>query len=75
MNWTRIHNRVWRSHCDRYEINALVKVDGKGFDYAAMHDTGSARHGLGIYDSHDSNANAKAAQAACQRHAEGKPCN
>lgn len=72
MTWTRTHNRIWRSGCNRYEINAMIKTDGTGFDYAAMHDTGTGLHGLGMFDSADSSANAKAAQAACQRHAELK---
>lgn len=75
MNWTRTKNRIWRSHCDRYEINALIKIDGKGFDYAAMHDTGTGLHGLGMFKGADSVANAKAAQAACEQHAEMHPCN
>lgn len=68
MNWTRTKNRIWRSHCDRYEINALVQIDGKGFDYAAMHDTGNGLQGLGVFKGPDSVANAKAAQQACERH-------
>lgn len=74
MNWTRIHNRVWRSGCGRYEINALVKIDGSGFDYAAMHNHGLGYRGLGIYSGSNSQANAKAAQRACEQH-RGKACN
>lgn len=74
MNWHRTHNRIWESDCGRYEINALIKLDSSGFDYAAMYRHQGINTGLGIFRAADSVVNAKAAQAACEQHAEKQPC-